>query len=105
MQAPMTDLVEQHIIESESHLRRIDEMMARAREAQAGIAAPGASDPLLSRIRLDRDRLAGELADLRRRPRPADAPGMREQAAGVQGALHRVGVELEKALTAILDGR
>ncbi len=93
-------LVEQHIRESESHLRHIDEMMEKAREARLRSQLPAPPD--LAKLEHDRMRLAQELHGLRNEPRPASADAA-ERGKGLKGMLQSVGTELEKVLVAVID--
>ena len=98
----ITDLVEQHIHESESRLRHIDELMAQARAAPLSEPAASNSEALLRRIQLDRDRLARELEDVRRL-QPRDRPEVATKGERLKGVLGNLGLELEKALAAVLE--
>ena len=95
-------LANQHILESESHLRHIDEMMAKAKEAEAKqqLAADAAS--ALTRLEQEHSRAKQELQSLGGLPRPATADTV-ARSEGVKGMLQKIGLELEKALTAIGD--
>ncbi|MCZ4315188.1 hypothetical protein O4H66_17415 [Comamonadaceae bacterium G21597-S1] len=95
-------LANQHILESESHLRHIDELMAKAREAQAKqqLAADAAS--ALPRLEREHGQATQELRALGQLPRPATADTV-ARSEGVKGVLQKIGLELEKALTAIGD--
>jgi len=93
-------LVEQHIRESESHLKHIDEMLEKARAAKLD-SQPGAT-PDLAKVAHDRMRLAQELHGLRNAPRPA-SDEVAERSKGLKGMLQAVGTELEKALVAVVD--
>ncbi len=93
-------LVDQHIRESESHLRHIDEMLEQARKAREGTTV--GAEPDLARIDGDRMRLAQELHGLRNEPKPAsDETAKRSK--GLTGMLQSIGSELEKALVAVVD--
>ena len=98
----MIDLTEQHILESESHLRHIDELMVRAR----GVSLKGANGvettELLRKIQLDRDRFAQELDEIRRLP-PGEESEVVQRGDGLKGVLETVGLELEKTLAAMFD--
>lgn len=96
-------LAEQHILESESHLRHIDELMARARQAKAG--APAASTDagaVLERIKVSRDKLARDLDELRQAHR-SDGSHDEERGAEVKGLLASLGLQVEAALRAIVE--
>lgn len=92
-------LVEQRILESESHLRHVDELMAKARAARANAALSPDTATQLSRIEQDRDRLSREVHALRKIP----APEVAERSNGLKSVLKTLGLELEKTLTAIGD--
>lgn len=98
----ITKLAEQHIRESESHLRHIDELMERARQAQAQIAAAEGLEERLTQIRRDRDRLASELDDMRKQP-VDDWPKLAKRGEGLKGVLQAVGIQLEKILAAVFQ--
>lgn len=93
-------LVEQHIRESESHLKHIDEMLEKA-VAVKRRSQPGAS-PDLAKVEHDRMRLAQELHGLRNAPRPA-TDDVAARGKGLNAMLQSVGVELQKALVAVVD--
>lgn len=93
-------LVEQHIRESESHLRHIDEMMEKARLARERNQL--GAEPDLARIEYDRMRLAQELHGLQSQPQPA-SDELAERSKGIKGMLQSIGSELEKALVAVVD--
>ncbi len=92
-------LIEQHILESESHMRHIDELLAKARAArmQSNVAPHHLAQ--LNRLEKDHDRLAGELNTLRQSP----APDAVDRSKGLKAVLQTIGLELEKTLTAIGD--
>ncbi len=92
------DLAEQHIRESESRLRHVDELMTRARAAASADQATSA----LAKIQSDRDRLAQEL-DTLRSLRPGDAPDVLERGAGLTGLLAAVGLQLEQMLATLFS--
>lgn len=87
-------LIEQHILESESHLRHIDELMDKAREASVDLAPALATR--LGEIGAMRDAAAGDLAGLRLQTGQSDP-------AEVKSTLQTIGAELEKALAAVMD--
>lgn len=94
-------LVEQHILESQSHLRHIDELMAKARAVRARTTVSSEHEAQLNRLDQDQSRLRGELDALRTAP-PPDAA---ERSQGLKGVLQTIGLELEKTLTAIGEPR
>ena len=100
----LIDLAEQHIRESESRLRHIDELMARARQAPTSASALSETAALLQQIQADRDRLAHELEELRRMPH-TQASERASRGEGLRGVLEKVGLQLEQALTAIFASR
>lgn len=93
-------LVEQHIRESESHLRHIDEMLEKARKARE--RSELGAEPDLTRIDQDRMRLVQELHGLRNEPKPA-SEDVAQRSKGLTGMLQSIGLELEKALVAVVD--
>ena len=93
-------LVEQHIRESESHLRHIDEMMEKVRKAHE--RSQLGAEPDLARIDQNRMRLAQELHGLRNEAKPA-SDEVAQRSKGLTGLLRSIGSELEKALVAVVD--
>lgn len=90
-------LIEQHIRESESRLRHVDEMMHRAKAAEQAVPAEVAAR--LAQIKQRRDQVAQQLVEFR--ARPAGDAAVAKQSEGLKGMLETMGLELEKALTAI----
>jgi hypothetical protein len=67
----MTDLnkvVEQHILEHQSRLDHIDEMLERAREEEGKAAGKGEYGEELTALKRDRDELSDELDSMKRDP-------------------------------------
>jgi len=62
-------LIEQHIRLHESHLKHIDEMLRRAHEHVEAGKAPPEAETELEELKGERDRLAGELSQMKRRDR------------------------------------
>lgn len=98
-------LVEQHITESESHLRHIDELMAKAGQRSTDTSVAPEVQTLLSQVGETRARLEQELKDLRRGFVDSNAQDPTQRSAGLKTALHELGAQFERALTAILDSR
>lgn len=96
------ELAGQHIRESESHLRHIDELMARAREAARKESVAAQAEALLSRVQPDRDWAAQELEAIRRLP-IGDGSEVVKRGEGLKGVMETIGLELEKAVTAIFN--
>ena len=96
-------LVEQHILASQSRLRHIDELMARARRARAKVPPTADLDALLTRAQQDRDRLAQHLDGMGRPSVDSSSPGLVEQGEGLTGALEAAGLQLEQILAAVLE--
>lgn len=92
-------LVEQRILESESHLRHIDELVAKTRAVRANAAVSPQTVSHLSRLEQEHARLAREVHDLRKAP----APVAEERSKGLKSVLQTLGLEFEKTLTAIGD--
>jgi len=60
-------LIEQHILQHESHLRHIDEMLRKAREHVENAALPAEAHEELAEIRRERERLAEHVAAMKRK--------------------------------------
>ena len=98
----ITRLAEQHITESQSRLKHIDEMMARAKQSQAQAPMPTEVVGRLAQIQQDRDKLAKELSEISAQPQKNwQATATRGE--GIKRLLTNVGLELEKAVTAIFE--
>lgn len=93
------ELVEQHILASQSKLRHIDELMKRARRGASSSADPG-DQALLSEIDANRARLAADVAELRRTAPPATTETV-QRVAGVRAALEATGRQMEAVLASI----
>ena len=102
MMNKIAEMAEQHIRESELHLRHIDELMARARNVPLKGPAATETEALLRKIQLDRDRLAQELDGVRRLS-PGDGTDVVQRGETLKGVLETVGVELEKTLAAVFE--
>ena len=98
----MMDLAEQHILESASRLRHIDELMSRARSAPSPQARAAQTQALLRKLESDRNGLAQELDDIRRLPR-GEGSGIVKRGEGLKGLLESVGMQLEQVLGAIFE--
>jgi len=96
------ELAEQHILEATSRLRHIDEAMARARSVPLDAARLGDTQRLLEQIEADRNRLAGELEEIRRLPRDAGSDVV-ARGEGLKGMLEATGRQMEQVLAAIFD--
>lgn len=92
------ELAGQHIRESESHLRHIDELMARAGEAALKEHSAAQAKALLGRVQPDRDRVAEELDAIRRLP-IGDGAVVVKRGAGLRGAMETISLELDSAIT------
>lgn len=98
----MKDLVEQHILQSVSHLRHIDELMAKARTAALTQEAAARAEALLRQTESDRNKLAQELQEIQRLPSGEGSETVKK-AEGLRGLLASVGLQLEQALGAIFE--
>ncbi|MEJ8814352.1 hypothetical protein WKW77_24950 [Variovorax ureilyticus] len=98
-------LAEQHIRESESHLRHIDELMAKASQSAADKTSDPEVQTLLSQVSETRARLGRDLEDLRRGFVDGSNQATVERGKGLKTALNELGTQFERALTAILDTR
>ncbi|MEO7937131.1 MAG: hypothetical protein ABIR55_00755 [Burkholderiaceae bacterium] len=92
-------LVEQRILESESHLRHVDELMAKAQAVRASAKVSQQTAARLAQIEQDHHRVSEEVRSLRKAP----APDAAERSKGLKSVLQTLGLELEKTLTAIGD--
>jgi hypothetical protein len=89
-------LVEQHVKEAELRMRRVDELMARARDA----SVPAVDDGPLARIEAERDALHAALQRLQQGLHP-HARSAASAGQGLTGRLQSLGEELERVLTAV----
>lgn len=88
-------LIEQHIVQYESHLRHIDEMLRRANEhVDAGKAPAGAAEEL-HELKGEREKLAEDLSRMKRRG-PEDWENEALTRAGPMGIWDAVARRLEK---------
>jgi hypothetical protein len=102
MMNKIAELAEQHIRESELHLRHIDELMALARQVSLKGAPAAETEALLINVQRDRDRLAQELDGVRRIS-PKDATEAVKRGESLKGVLETVGLQLEMALAAVFE--
>ena len=98
----VTQLVEQQIRTSELHLRHVDDLMERARLVSQSRSVPPDTAARLAQFSDERDRLAQELRDYRVKMSSINPPSV-THAEGLTGVLEAMGLQLEKALTAILE--
>ena len=98
----MKDLAEQHILESASRLRHIDELMARARAGHLKGETATQTEALLRQIESDRNKLARELEEIQRLPH-GEGSDIVKRGEGLKGLLESVGLQLEQALGAIFQ--
>ena len=99
----MKDLAEQHILESASRLRHIDELMARARNAHLEAETATRTEALLRQIESDRNKLARELEEIQRLPR-CEGSDIVKRGEGLKGLLESVGLQMEQVLGSIFEG-
>ena len=99
----MKDLAEQHILESASHLRHIDELMARARTVPLKEETATRTEALLRQIESDRNKLARELEEIQRLPR-GEGSDIVKRGEGLKGLLESVGLQMEQVLGSIFEG-
>ncbi|MBC7700523.1 hypothetical protein [Aquabacterium sp.] len=98
----ITHLVEQHIRASQSHLRHIDELMQRAATLRTTQTIPHEAEARFAKFQTDRAQFAGELDAIRAQSK-SDAAAASKRGEGLTGILETIGLELEKALTAIFE--
>ncbi|KGM39659.1 hypothetical protein JY96_05475 [Aquabacterium sp. NJ1] len=94
----MSQLVEQHIRLSDSHLRRIDELMQQAATAQA---VPPDAAAQLAKLQLDRTKFQRELEEIRGLSK-IDAEAAAKRGEGLTGMLEAMGAEIERILMVFL---
>lgn len=99
------NLAEQHILEAESHLRHIDELMARANQSPVSASASTEAQKRLRQIAADRARLAQELKDIRLKLGTGSGHDAAARGKGLSSELHAVGLQLERVLAAVFDTR
>ena len=83
-------------------MRHVDELMSRVRQAASEGRATAGTDELLDRIEADRIRLVRDIGDLANWSLAHNA-GAAGRGAGIGAVLQSIGVELEKALTSVVD--
>lgn len=98
----VTELAEQYVYESELHLAHLDALLARATRVPLDGEAQAELEALVKRMQRGRDRLAGELDSLRRFPGPDGSEQLAEEE-NLSGVFQTVGLQLEKALGAVLE--
>lgn len=96
----MNELAEQHILASQLRLQHIDELMAKAKAVPAGLAEAHGVGPLLTRVQRDREGAQQALDELRQR----SGEDLVERSAGVRGVLETIGLDLERAMAAMVTG-
>ena len=97
-------LANQHILESLSQLRHIDELMAKAKVARDKQQLAAQATSALPRLEQEHGRAAQELKALGSLPKPATADTV-ARSEGVKGVLQKIGLELERTLAAVGDQR
>lgn len=97
-------LVEQHFLISASHLKHIDEMMEKARQAHAIEPVGPDLQAQLAEIERERFRLGSELAQLQGQPKHLVSETV-HKSAGVKGVLESIGLQLERLLQTLVDRR
>ena len=95
-------LVEQHVLEFDSHLRHIDALMERARSKVETERVPPEVATRLAQLRIERDQVALQFDEFRHQS-AVGAPGTVAQAERAKGVLETIRLELETAITAIFD--
>ncbi|OYY60668.1 MAG: hypothetical protein B7Y51_11390 [Burkholderiales bacterium 28-67-8] len=97
----INDLAEQHIRESASRLRNIDELMVRARATSKPELAPR-TEALLMQIQADRNKLARELEEIQGLPR-GEGSEIIKRHEGLNGLLESLGLQVEQVLGAVFE--
>lgn len=93
-------LAEQRVLEWDSHLKRIDELMARAGHIRASAVASPEFEGQIAQIAMDRDRVARAIEGLRHQPFDR-WPNEAAHEPGLRGPLEQIGLQLEQLLTAV----
>lgn len=88
-------MIEQHIVQYESHLRHIDEMLRRAHKHVEAGSAPPEAEKELNNIKGEREKLAEHLSEMKRRT-PEDWERETFTQAGPMGIWDAVARRLEK---------
>jgi hypothetical protein len=94
-------LANQHILEWESRLEHIDEMMARAHEAHAKVSEGSDIQAQLAKISKARDELALDLTSFRSLP-ASELSNVTNRVDGLKASFDTVGLQLERVLTTIV---
>ncbi|MBL8349745.1 MAG: hypothetical protein JNL87_05480 [Burkholderiaceae bacterium] len=94
-------LVQQHILECEARLKHIDELMSGLRQGSAEGPVFGDVGARMDRLRAHRDRFAVELEGLKSLPR-GEGHQLAGRAERHGRVLEAIGLELEKALAAVI---
>ena len=88
-------LIEQHILQHESHLKHIDEMLRRAHEHVEGGQVPPDARGELQELEGEREKLAEDLTEMKRKG-PEDWEEKTIRSAGPLSAWDAVARRLEK---------
>lgn len=94
-------LAEQHILESRSRLKHVDELMARAKAAHAQAAQAAGLATAMAQTQQHRDRLAQHLTEVQGQPAES-TPRWVKLGETLHADLEAAGLQLEKVLTAVL---
>ncbi len=95
-------LAEQHILESQSRLRHIDEMMGRLKRAKVKADDAANVAAQLVEIQRDRDRAEQELLGMRKQ-QENDSSDSTQQGEQVKSTLELVGKQLERILSSLVE--
>ncbi len=96
-------LADQHFLESQAHLRHIDDLMAKVKQAQAQRPVAPEHARTLARLEQEHGRMTRDLKSFRDLPQPATANTV-ARGEGIKGVLQTLGLELEKTLAAVIGG-
>jgi len=88
-------LIEQHILQHESHLKHIDEMLRRAHEHVEAGQAPSGAEEELAELKDEREKLAGHLTEMKRQEADQWDPQLLKRS-GPMGIWDAVAKRLEK---------
>ena len=99
----MTDknhMVEQHIMQYESHLKHIDELLERGRKGAGEAPEPAEASKALEELAGEREKLASHIEEMRLKPKE-DWQEQEIELAGPMGIWDAVAQQLEKLVERI----
>ena len=100
----INEVVEQHILQHESRLNHIDEMLATARQAAVAEGGEEHHSDVLAALESDREKLADHIEEIKRDPAGYWQKTVHEKA-GPMGVWDAVAERLEKFLERLGGGK